>query len=404
VTLILLFAVALTLPTLLIALLRHRRTASRGERVPGFASYVLRSHASLFLIHLFVSAPATLGVVGASLVQTRGDERSWLGPRIDAQGRWLLRTREELLEEKLEAEARQGGTPDPAQAAKLAEREALDLAAATRAVRFTASDGVKLRGFLVPPAGGATEATNGGSATAPRFTALLVHGLYRSGFELENVGAMLRELGGEVLLVELRNHGPGPKLGGSDRARATFGRDERLDVLAAAEFLRARPEAAGKPTILFAVSLGTAAAALAAPEIPDLAGVIFDAPIDDLRATAERMLVGGPGRGFALPQPFRFVTLWSAEHLGRVPFDEVRPRFALKRLRPDLPVLFISAGHDVRCPPDAVLSLFDSLPTRPDRKELWLVPDAEHGKVWYARPDEYRRHLADFVERVVAKY
>jgi pimeloyl-ACP methyl ester carboxylesterase len=117
--------------------------------------------------------------------------------------------------------------------------------------------------------------------------AVLVHGIFRGALEIETPGAMLRDLGGEVLLLELRNHG------GSEKAPITFGRDEMLDVLTAAEFLQARPEAAGRPLVFFGVSFGTAAAALAAPQLRDLDGLVLDAPMDDLRATARRLFATG---------------------------------------------------------------------------------------------------------------
>jgi len=62
-------------------------------------------------------------------------------------------------------------------------------------------------------------------------------------------------------------------------------------------------------------------------------------------------------------------------------------------------VLFIGAGHDERMTPDSVRALFDGLPQAPDRKDLWIEPEATHGKVWLKAPDEYRRRLARFCAR-----
>jgi pimeloyl-ACP methyl ester carboxylesterase len=208
---------------------------------------------------------------------------------------------------------------------------------------------------------------------------------------------MLRELGGEVLLLELRNHG------GSAHARATFGRDESLDVLAAGSFLRDRPEARGRPLVIFAVSLGTAAAAFAAPQTPDLAGLVLDAPMDDLRATAMRELRSG-GWKESIREPWASTILLSARLLRGVPIDEVKPREALARLPPSVAVLFIGAGQDERMPPASVRALFEALPTPPDRKELWIEPEATHGKVWVKSPDEYRRRLAAFLERAIGAW
>jgi uncharacterized protein len=364
-------AAVFTLATFLLALLWRLGLALFRRPAARFWRRTFAWHGWLFGLHLFVTVPLVLGLL-LSHAGTRRDEAAYSGPRIAADGTWLLQSRESLAAEKT---------------GKTAVEPALVEAAQQRAVSLTARDGVKLRAFLVPPPAG----TNGG---APRFVAVLVHGLYRGALEIETPGTMLRDLGGEVLLLELRNHG------GSGKAKATFGRDESLDVLAAAEFLRARPEAAGRPLVLFAVSLGTAAAALAAPQLPGLAGLVLDAPMDDLRATALREL-RRDGLMQSIRDPWAWTILWSAEHLAGVPIDAVKPREALARLPPGVEVLFIGAGYDGRMPPDSVRALFDRLPTAPDRKQLWIEPEATHGKVWVAAPDEYRRHLARFCARLV---
>jgi hypothetical protein len=367
-------AAAFTLVTFLLAALWRLGLALFRRSAPGFWRRVLAWHAGLFVVHVFVTVPLVLGLLFSRAGGTRGDEASYSGPRIAADGTWLVQTRETLAAERL------GGVKVDS---------AVTDAAVQRAVALTARDGVKLRAFLVPP-------PNPPADGGPRFMAVLVHGLFRGALEIETPGRMLRELGGEVLLLELRNHG------GSARARPTFGLDESLDVVAAVDFLRARPEAQGRPLVIYAVSLGTAAAALAAPGIPELAGLILDAPMDDLEGTARHELATG-GFWRSIRQPWASTILWSAQHLGGVPVGDVKPRNALARLPPDTAVLFIGAGRDDRMPPASVRALFDTLTTAPDRKELWIEPEATHGKVWLAAPEEYRRRLARFCEAIVER-
>jgi dienelactone hydrolase len=361
-------AAILTLVTFLLATLWRAGLWLLRRPAPRFWRRTLKAHAALLLFHLFVTVPVAFGLLPARFIGTRGDEARYGGPRIGPDGAWLLQSRESLAAEK------QGrATVD----------SALGEAAAARAVTLRAEDGVVLRGFLVPP------------EAAPRFGAVVVHGLYRGALEIETPGSMLRDLGGLVLLVELRNHG------GSGRARPTYGRDEALDVLAAVEFLRARPVARDRPLVLYAVSLGTAAAALAAPRVPELSALVFDAPMDDLRATALRELKAG-SLAQSIVEPWASTILLSARVLGGIPIGAVKPREALARLAPSVSVLFIGAGRDERMPPDSVRALFDALPTPPDRKELWIEEAATHGKVWVAAPDQYRRRLGAFVERAIA--
>jgi len=197
-----------------------------------------------------------------------------------------------------------------------------------------------------------------------------------------------------VLLLEWRNHG------GSGRAQATFGLNESRDVLAAVEFLRARPEAHGRPLVVYAVSLGTAAAGIAAPRIPDLAGLVLDAPIDDFEAVAHRALKRGP-LTFSIVDPWASTVLLSARLLGGVPFGRDKPGESLRKLSPETAVLLIGAGRDKRVPPESVRGLFETLPTPPGRKEIWIEPEAAHGKVWEAAPEAYRRHLAWLCDEAV---
>jgi dienelactone hydrolase len=364
-------ALVFTLATFLLAMLWRLGLAVFRRPAPRYFRHTLAWHAGLFAVHLFVTVPILLGALIPRAVGTRPDERGYEGPRLAADGTWLLQTRESLAAERAgenDAAATPGATVIPA-------------------VTLTARDGVPLRAFLVPPRGNP-------AAETPRFAAILVHGLFRGALELETPGAMLRDLGGEVLLLELRNHG------GSGKAPPTFGRDEALDVLAAVDFLRGRGEGRARPLVLYAVSLGTTAAALAAPRIPDLAGLVLDAPIDDLEATAPRWLARG-GLAVAIRQPWASTILWSAQHIGGVPVDGVKPREALADLSPQVAVLFIGAGQDELVPPDSVRAFFDGLPTAPDRKELWIEPEASHGKVWVAAPDEYRQRLESFCERAL---
>jgi pimeloyl-ACP methyl ester carboxylesterase len=364
-------ALAFTLATFILAALWRLGLRLLRRSAPGFWRRTLRWHAALFVLHFFVTVPLILGVLLGRGVGTRGDERAYAGPRIAADGTWIEQSRESLA-----AERRGEAKVDPA----------LVAAASQRAVSLTAADGVPLRAFLVPPAAPA--------GAPPRFVAVLVHGLFRGALEIETPARMLRELGGETVLLELRNHG------GSGRARPTFGRDESLDVLAAASFLRARPEAQGRPLILFGVSLGTAAAAIAAPRIPDLAGLVLDAPIDDLEATARRELRSG-GLARSILEPWASTILLSARFLGGVPITEVKPGKALAGLRPEVVVLLVGAGKDDRIPPASVQALFDSLPTPPNHKQIWIEPAATHGKVWAAAPEEYRRRLAQLCTQAI---
>jgi alpha-beta hydrolase superfamily lysophospholipase len=372
VTLPLIGAGILLLPTLVLALLWALVRRLRHRPVGSFLLRVLWLHLGLFAVHLFFSVPAFLGFVGSRWIDTRPDERAYAGPRILADGSWSLQSRDSLRAERLREVL-----VDPDVAA----------AAAARAQQLPGA-GVELRGFLVEP-----------RDNRPRATVLMTHGLFRGGLELETVGSMLRDLGCEVLLLEQRNHG------GSGRAPATFGLHESADVVAAAEWLRARPGAADRPLLLFGVSVGTLSVALAAPRIPHLAGLALDAPLEDLTAAAHRMMMRTRNEGrrvIALWNPWRSLTFAWLEWWSGFAMADVRPLEALASLPPQLAVLVVSGGGDDVAPPQMVQALFDSLPAAAGRKELWIRPASSHGQVWHDDPDGYRERLRRWLERAIA--
>lgn len=357
----------LLLPTLVLAalaglvLLIGRRPQRRYWRAVGWL------HLALLPLLLFVVFPAALGWVGSRLIRTRPHEHTYAGPRLDRDGRLLVQDWDSL---KAEAD----GTTAPMAAEVTA-------AAAARERRIPSSDGVTLRAFRLEA-----------KQEPPVAVAVLVHGLFRSAMEPEPVAAMLREQGCECWLLELRN------FGGSSRAPFTGGLRESDDVIAAVDFVRAQPGRAHTPVVLFGVSFGTVAIALALPRIDRVAGIVLDAPMDDLLAAGHRMFtreqVAEGRRAIYLAEPWRSLTfralgMWSGFRL-----EDVAPGEVLATLPHDLPVLMIGGGDDDKAPPDTVERLFARLPTLPAAKRLWIEPGVGHGRVFLERQPAYAEHLA----------
>lgn len=362
-----LFTLATLLPLSLVGLLllvlrRRQRT---------FWRRVLWVHAGLFALHVFVTFPAVLGFVGSRVIGTRHDERGYLGPRLDAAGALLVQDRASLRHE-----AADGGP-----AAEVAA------AAAARAHRIPSSDGVTLRAFRIE-----------GRREPPVAVVVLVHGLFRSAMELEPMAGMLRDLGCECWLLELRNHG------GSSRAPFTGGLRESDDVVAAVRHVRAQPGRSATPLVLYGVSLGTVAVSLALPRLDGVAAVVLDSPIDDLHAAANRMLAfdreGDRRRWFHLYEPWRSTVVAALGAWSGFRLQDVSPSDVLATLPHDLPMLVVGAGQDDRAPPATVEAMFSRLPMPPGLCELWLVADAHHGDVCQHAPVEYRQRLQRLLERL----
>ncbi|MBM3963141.1 MAG: alpha/beta fold hydrolase, partial [Planctomycetes bacterium] len=256
----LLAAAAFLLPTLGLAVLAGLGLLALRRPQRRFWRAVLWTHLALFPVHLFATFPLALGWVGAHLVGTRPQERAYQGPRLGPDGRIAVQTWASLG-----AEVAGKGQPPAAD---------VQAAAKARARSIASSDGVTLRAFRV-------EAT----VEPPRAVVLLVHGLFRSAMELEPIAQLFRDEGCECWLLDLRNFG-----GSSRNAPFTVGLRESDDVVAAARFVRGQSGRATTPLVVFGVSMGTAAVALALPRIDGVAGFVLDAPIDDVPSGARRML------------------------------------------------------------------------------------------------------------------
>ena len=358
-TLLVLATIVLLLPIALFRVVRGRPQAS-------FWRKVLWLHLGLFVLHLFLTFPLLLGLLGSRGLGTRPQELDYAGPRLDADGHMLVQSWDSLGKERA--------------AGKPLVDAAFVAAAHSRERRIESSDGVTLRAFRL-------EARQ----EPPVATVVLVHGLFRSGMELEPVASMWRELGCECWLLELRNHG------GSTRAPFTAGLRESDDVVSAVEFVRKQAGRERMPVILWGVSLGTLAVSMALPRIDGLAGVVLDAPMDDLTAAAHRMLSfdRGPDRRswLHLSEPWRSLVILSLEQWSGFRARDVSPGEVLANLPQDLPVLLVGEGIDDRAPPDTVERLFARLPMPAERKQLWMVMEAKHGQAFAAEPAAYAERL-----------
>ena len=339
-----LFTLATLLPSALVGLglwLWRRRTR-------GYWRGVAWTHAGLFVLHLFIGFPLALGWFGANLIGTRHDELGYLGPRLDGGGRIVFQDRDSLRRDREAAD--HGGDVE------------VDQAVAARTFRVPSSDGVTLRMFRLEP-----------RREPPVAAAALVHGLFRSALERP-----------------IRLRVPGPR---RDRHAAPGG-------VASG---RAPPGRARTPILLYGVSLGTVAVAYALPRLDGVAGVVLDAPIDDLHAAAHRMLsfdrAGDRRRRFHLYEPWRSATLRALGVFCGFRTEDVVPSDVLATLPTDLPMLLIASELDDRAPPAAVEAMFHRLPMHDELRELWITPGAGHGDACRHAPEAYRERLARLLER-----
>ena len=135
-----------------------------------------------------------------------------------------------------------------------------------RWVQFTTRDGVLLKGWYIPAEGVA------------HGTIVYGHGLNRTRVEMLPDAVFAHTLGYNGLLFDLRHHGM------SGGTTTTLGYQERLDVEGAVQYVLGQEHSA-RPIVVWGVSMGAAAALMAAAETPDIAAVISDSSFDSMMGT-----------------------------------------------------------------------------------------------------------------------
>jgi len=373
VTLPLIAALVFTVPTVLLALLVGLVLWLLRKPQQRFWRVVLWLHLGLLPLHLFVTFPLALGLHVSRGLGTRSFEQAYTGPRTNAAGTLLVQNRDTLEKE------REAGQPSVG--------EQVIAQAKARAHFVASSDGVSVRVFRLES-----------KQQPPLAVVVMVHGLFRSSMELEPVAAMLHERGCECWLVDQRNHG------GSSRAPFTGGLREKDDIVAVVDYVRRQPDRRDTQIVLFGVSLGTIAVSLALPHIDGIAGVVLDAPIEDLTAAAHRMMTfdreGDRRSLLKIFEPWRSLTLTALGAWSGFDVRDVSPTEVLATLPHDLPFLLIGEGLDDRAPPATVRALFDRLPMAEPLKELWHVPDVGHGRAFLEQPAAYDQALGRLLQRL----
>jgi pimeloyl-ACP methyl ester carboxylesterase len=247
-------------------------------------------------------------------------------------------------------------------------------------VSFAASDGVPLKGWWVP-------------APQSLGTVVLVHGLNRARIEMVKKVPFLNASGWNALLFDLRHHG---ESGGS---ASTFGYGEKEDVLAAAALARSRGNG---PIVLWGVSLGAAAATLAAAEDPAVRALVCDSSFRSVRDTVVHHM--RLFRSFAwwlriIPAwPVADeVVFWMGRRGGFDP-DAVDVLKAASRLA-GRPCLFVCNSEDVRMPKEIA---FELQAAAGERARVLVVPGASHGGAYREGTAAYEHAVADLLKEALS--
>jgi alpha-beta hydrolase superfamily lysophospholipase len=236
-------------------------------------------------------------------------------------------------------------------------------------VRFQATDGARLAGWLVPHA-------------QPCGNVVFCHGHGRNRGHVAGQLQTLHDMGLNVLAFDFRGHGD------SEGHTCTFGQREVEDVRAAVRYLTNRFP--NQPLILIGISMGAAVALQALPHLPHVDGVWCEGAFANLTSAVEQEL-------WPVPIPLRPPLLGCYYVLGwldtSVWAPAINPIDCLDGV--SVPIYFCHAVKDEVVPIRDGKALYASY-TGP--KEAWWVQDASHYDVRQRDREEYLGRLRGFIE------
>lgn len=247
-----------------------------------------------------------------------------------------------------------------------------------RWVEFRSTDGIPLQGWYVPADGQA------------RGTIIFCHGLNRTRIEMLPEAAFAHGLGYNGLLFDFRHQG---RSGGE---LTTVGYQERLDVLGAVRYALGEEKAA-RPVVVWGVSMGAAAALMAAADSPDIDAVISDSSFLSFTDTAIHHLK----LFLHLPAfPIAYEVIYLAAWRGNFRPADFDLGKAVEHIG-TRPILFVAVEGDRRMPPDIARTLY-SRAVSPE-KELLIVPGNRHGEGFNQARAQYTRAVENFLAHIAAR-
>jgi fermentation-respiration switch protein FrsA (DUF1100 family) len=243
-------------------------------------------------------------------------------------------------------------------------------------VSFTSTDGIVLKGWLVKP-----------DRPVQKSSAIIIcHGVGANRSDFTELAAALARRGHFVLLFDFRAHGA------SGGRRTSLGYHEQKDVDAALDFLKTRHEFAPNRIGIYGFSLGGSTAILTAAKTGAFSAIVVDSAFTSLRDQARDAITGF----YHLPSfPFLQLTVLGYELYFQTRVDAVSPISMIAAIAPT-PILIIAGEGDKLIPADNGRKLFTAAS---EPKELWIIPNADHGGTLAAAGSEYEKRVGEFFDK-----
>lgn len=243
-------------------------------------------------------------------------------------------------------------------------------------VAFDAPDGVRLRGWFIPP------------PARPGAVIIFVHGWATHRGHLLDEAALLARHGYGALLFDLRNHGA------SEGTVTTLGYWEAEDVRGAVAYVRTRAEVDAQRIALMGHSMGGGTVLRAAARIESVRAVIAASAFTSLE---ENIVEGVEGLTGLPALPFAPLVIWFGEREAGLRLYQVRPIDDVAHIAPRA-VMLIHGQLDTLVPVRNAYRLYHAAR---EPKELYIIPHAGHVGLMQAEPREYERRVTEFLRRAL---
>lgn len=246
-------------------------------------------------------------------------------------------------------------------------------------------------------------------------TILICHGFMCDRYDVGILRKVFKKSQFNVMTFDFRAHGEH-----REGQYCTFGRDECLDVIAAAKFLRNHPELQGIPLFVYGFSMG----AVSAIEAQALALNLFDAMILDCPfESSEKVIQSGlkelkctlfgcefdmPGKEFLQKYAFHpYVQALVKAILKTVAqmdatmvntnFCPLYPAESARKIT--VPAFFIHCKNDQKVPVEQVMNVYENAA---GYKRLWLTNGRRHYDSFFYNPEKYIENVRSFCDQVLS--
>lgn len=244
-------------------------------------------------------------------------------------------------------------------------------------------------------------------------TILVCHGFMCDKHDVGLLRKIFKRSQFNVMTFDFRAHGED-----SEGQYCTFGRDEALDVIAAARFLRNHPELQDKPLFCYGFSMGAVSAIEAQALASLFDAMILDCPFDSSEKVIKTGLSGLTcslfGYEFSMPgkdllQRYAFhpyvqslvkailKTVAQMDATGvNTNFCPLYPAESVKKIT--VPLFFIHCKNDQKVGVDQVKRVYYGAP---GYKRLWITNGRRHYDSFFYNPEKYTEMIRQFYHQVM---